>query len=277
MSKNIHYNFSILIVILLFGCAGSNKTEIGKQEINSSLKVEYLRSYIEEPGSIGDIIEYDFKMSHNNKVLVSTYGIPDYRERAQLKDPEFDSDFMHVIKNLSVDDSVMITVNVQNIPEEHLPQEVTEKNGVLVLIVSIRNIWNEEQVMDKMVNDLSQNQPETWTKTSRGVRIFWDEKGDGSKAEFGDSVYIHVRQLFLSGIPFFDSRQTKTKKPIGFVLGEGVLMPMAWEDACSLASKGDKLTLISPYDMAYGTRDRKPVLKYSTLVFEIDVIDVKKN
>ena len=264
---------SIALFLVLSSCGSENK-EVGlKQEVKPGLEVEYLQSYSKKTGELGNVIEYDFIQTYKGKVLANTFQIPDYRARTILKEPDFEGDYMEVLLKSAIDDSISIKVDLKSLPLEQLPKGLEGKEGTLDFIITIRDIWNEEEIIDGMVNRLTDGKPDLWTKTGRGVRIFWDEKGDGEKAEFGDSVKIHVKGLFPTGAPFMS---TFDKKPIEFLLGEGLISPKAWEDACALVSKGDKLTVISPYDMAFGAVDRKPILKYSILVFEIDVVDVIK-
>ncbi|MFY0675213.1 MAG: FKBP-type peptidyl-prolyl cis-trans isomerase [Bacteroidia bacterium] len=267
------------LCVLLFvtsACSSKQSAPVGN-DINSSMSYEVLNSFYKEPGSLGDIIEYDFRLVHNGKILTSTYEIPDYRERAMLRDANFDTDYMHVLNQLSIDDSVMIKTNIESIPNEHLPPNLNSTQGTLELIVSVRNIWNENNVIDEMVGQLSNNKPDEWIKTGRGVRVFWDAKGNGPKAEYGDSIRIHVKGLFPSGAVFMNTMDAEAKQPISFLLGEGLIQPLAWDDACSLTSQGDKITILSPHDMAFGNKDIKPILKYSILVFEIDVLEVIKD
>lgn len=279
MLKNFRlFNLGFFSLSLLISACSSNQGDKnGSKEVNSTLSYEVLQSFYNEPGNIGDIIEYDFELAHNGKILTSTFEIPDYRERVMLRSANFDADYMNVLTSLSVDDSVIIKTKIESVPEEHLPPNLGVKQGLLELTVAVRNIWNENNVLDEMVNQLSNNSPDSWTKTSRGVRIFWDEKGYGPKAEYGDSVRIHVKGLFPSGAAFMNTSTTEPKLPISFLLGEGLIQPLAWDDACSLTSQGDKITVLTPHDMAFGDKDRRPILKYSILVFEIDVVEVIKN
>lgn len=231
--------------------------------------------YEDEPGAVGDIIEFDMLQKHGEQILVNTFEIPSYRIRALLSEPLFESDYMAVLRTLSPGDSVSIDVVVNTLPQEQIPPQLSSAEGSMTFVIAVRNLWNEEQVIETMVANLSpEDGPSPWTKTSRGVRILWDEKvKNGVKAEFGDSVSIHVSGKYLSGAEFMS---TFDSDPITFVLGEGLVEPRAWEDACSLVSEGDKITVLSPFNMAFGAVDRNPILRYSTLVFEIDVVEVKK-
>lgn len=244
-------------------------------ELNVGLSYTRHVFYEEPPGEVGDIIEFDMLQKYGDQILVNTFDIRSYRIRAKLAEPLFESDYMSVLRTLTPGDSVTIEVDVQSLPAEQIPPQLADAEGVMTFNVAVRNLWNEEKVIETMVASLSPEGSNPWTKTSRGVRILWDERvEDGAKAEFGDSVSIHVAGKYLSGAEFMS---TLDSDPITFVLGEGLVEPRAWEDACSLVSEGDKITVISPFEMAYGGVDRNPILRYSTLIFEIDVVHVNKS
>lgn len=272
---NIRFNLLTIIGLAsLFAACGGKKHEAGDTVDEQGFSMKYLASYENEPGNMGDIIEFDLLQTFKGQVLVNTFQLPDYRVRAILKQPEFETDYMKGLLKMGVDDSVLIAIDLASMPAESIPKGFENENGTMEFTIKVRNIWNENQVIDAMVNQLSDNHPETWKKTAHGVRVFWDEEGTGPKVEFGDSVRIHVKGLFPSGAVFMSTHE---RDPITFLMGEGIIIPQAWEEACSLASVGDKLTVIAPYEMAFGEVDRKPILKYSTLVFEIDVVDLVKN
>ena len=269
--------YSLLLISLsslLAGCGGGEAKMDTAIEINKGLSYTNHVFYEEPPGALGDIIEFDLLQKHGDQILVNTYDVQSYRIRAKLAEPLFESDYMQVLRKLSPGDSVSIDVVVNSLPEEQIPPQLRNTEGSMTFVLSVRNLWNEESVIQTMVETLSEGKPEPFVKTSRGVQIYWDEKNkEGVKAEFGDSIFIHAAGKFLSGQEFMSTFDTE---PIVFVLGEGLVEPRAWEDACSLVSEGDKITVISPYEMAYGAVDRNPILRYSTLVFEIDIVKVKK-
>ena len=197
---NIHwFNFLFVFVLFLQSCS-SNSKKVGEiEEVKKGLEVEYFQSFSRDYGALGNIIEYDLMQSYQGKVLVNTFSIPDYRARAIITEPEFEGDYMEVLKNLAIDDSVTIKVSLENLPEQHIPPGLEGQKGTLDFVILVRDIWNEQNLIDEMVDRLSEGKPEVWTNTGRGVRVFWDVKGQGKKVEFGDSIRIHVKGLFQNG------------------------------------------------------------------------------
>jgi len=66
-------------------------------------------------------------------------------------------------------------------------------------------------------------------------------------------------------------------KPIAlqFVIGKGLLIP-GWELGLLKMKKGGKRCLVIPYQLAYGHRGYDGIPPYSTLIFEIELIDIEK-
>lgn len=263
----------VILIALIQGCSG-DQIKLGRAvELAPGLSMTYLANVEGEPGKMGDIIEFDVIQKFGNTVLVNTYGMPDYRFRSLIKEPAFESDYMVALNQLAQGDSVSIEVELSTIPEDQRPPQLAGKNGALEFTISVRGVWNEEKLITEMIDRLSNGKPEDWQTTSRGVRVFWDDRGAGERADIGDTIKMHVKGLFTNGVPFMS---TLDDEPIQFVFGVDPIEPKAWEDVASLMAEGDKITLIAPYQMAYGDRDRRPILKYSTLVFEIDVLNIQK-
>ena len=78
----------------------------------------------------------------------------------------------------------------------------------------------------------------------------------------------------------FDSSREKpfrnTPSIFNFVIGKGLLIP-GWELGLLKMKKGGKRCLVVPHQLAYGHRSFDKIPPYSTLIFEIELIDIKKN
>ena len=52
-------------------------------------------------------------------------------------------------------------------------------------------------------------------------------------------------------------------------------MIRGWDEAIAMMSKGGKATLVIPSSIAYGAQDRGNIPPYATLVFDVELVDVK--
>jgi FKBP-type peptidyl-prolyl cis-trans isomerase len=97
-------------------------------------------------------------------------------------------------------------------------------------------------------------------------------EGTGPKAEAGKTVKVHYTGKLLNGKVFDSSVERKT--PIDFMLGRGQVIK-GWDEGIGLMKQGGKATLIIPSSIAYGDRDMGKIPPYSTLVFDVELVEVK--
>ncbi|MCX6245722.1 MAG: FKBP-type peptidyl-prolyl cis-trans isomerase [Bacteroidetes bacterium] len=97
-------------------------------------------------------------------------------------------------------------------------------------------------------------------------------EGTGPKAEAGKTVKVHYTGKLLDG-KVFDS-SVERNSPIEFVLGQGQVIK-GWDQGISMMKQGGKATLIIPSAIGYSDRDMGVIPPYSTLVFEVELVEVK--
>ncbi|MCX6247453.1 MAG: FKBP-type peptidyl-prolyl cis-trans isomerase [Bacteroidetes bacterium] len=96
--------------------------------------------------------------------------------------------------------------------------------------------------------------------------------GTGPRAEAGKTVKVHYTGKLLNGKVFDSSKERNT--PIEFMLGRSQVIK-GWDEGIALMNQGGKATLIIPSAIAYGERDMSVIPPYSTLVFEVELVEVK--
>jgi len=96
--------------------------------------------------------------------------------------------------------------------------------------------------------------------------------GKGPKAEPGKIVKVQYTGKLLDG-RIFDS-SVKRKKPFEFMIGRGQVIK-GWDEGISMMREGGKATLIIPSGIGYMDRDMGVIPPYSTLVFEVELLEVK--
>jgi FKBP-type peptidyl-prolyl cis-trans isomerase FkpA len=93
--------------------------------------------------------------------------------------------------------------------------------------------------------------------------------GDSPTAE--DTVKVHYRGTLVDGTEFDSSY--KREQPAEFPLGRVI---KCWTDGLQKMKPGGKATLVCPSDIAYGDRGRPSIPPGATLVFEVELLEVKK-
>lgn len=97
--------------------------------------------------------------------------------------------------------------------------------------------------------------------------------GEGPEAEGGKIVRVHYIGRLTDGKVFDES--FSRGEPIEFPLGAGMVIP-GWEMGISGMKKGGKRRLTIPYNLAYGAQGYPGVIPpYATLVFDVELVDVK--
>lgn len=110
-----------------------------------------------------------------------------------------------------------------------------------------------------------------WKKLENGIRI-WDVKvGNGKECPEGATVKIHYTGWLVNGDVFDSSK--KRGEPAEFPLG---MLIKGWQIAVPGMKVGGKRLMELPPKFAYGDRDTGTIPAGSTLIFEIELLDVTK-
>jgi FKBP-type peptidyl-prolyl cis-trans isomerase len=98
--------------------------------------------------------------------------------------------------------------------------------------------------------------------------------GKGAEAKSGDKVTVHYVGTLQSNGKEFDSSR-KSGQPFVFPLGQGKVI-RGWDQGVAGMKVGGKRKLTIPPSLAYGERGAGTIPPNSTLVFEVELLDVKK-
>jgi len=115
-------------------------------------------------------------------------------------------------------------------------------------------------------------------KTKEGVKVLPSglqykviTEGTGNTPTADDRVKTNYRGTLINGTEFDSSY--KRGKPAEFAV-KGVIP--GWTEALQLMKEGGKWQLYIPANLAYGTRPRPTIPANSTLIFEIELIEIVK-
>lgn len=119
---------------------------------------------------------------------------------------------------------------------------------------------------------LRQNKTKPGVKTTAsGLQYEVITEGTGAKPTAADSVTVNYRGTLVDGTEFDNSY--KRGEPITFPLGR--VIP-GWTEGVQLMSVGSKYKLYIPYTLGYDLRDMGTIPAGSALIFEVELLDVKK-
>ncbi|MES2767141.1 MAG: FKBP-type peptidyl-prolyl cis-trans isomerase [Bacteroidota bacterium] len=108
--------------------------------------------------------------------------------------------------------------------------------------------------------------------TASGLKYIITKKGKGRKAKQNEVVIAHYTGTLLDGSTFDSSRERN--EPFAFTLGKKQVIK-GWDEGFALLKMGDQATLIIPANLAYGERERPKIPANSTLIFDVELVDIK--
>lgn len=99
--------------------------------------------------------------------------------------------------------------------------------------------------------------------------------GTGAVAEPGDTVTVNYVGAFTDGTVFDASaNHPETKNGFTFTLGAGNVIK-GWDEGVAGMKVGGKRILVVPPSLGYGSQDYGPIPGNSTLVFEVELLNVQ--
>lgn len=116
----------------------------------------------------------------------------------------------------------------------------------------------------------NKKRPEVKTAPS-GLQYEVLKEGSGARPTADDTVVCHYAGKLVNGTEFESSY--KTGQPITFELRR--VIP-GWTEGLQYMTVGSKYRLFIPYNLAYGTQDNGPIPGGSTLIFDVELLEVKK-
>jgi FKBP-type peptidyl-prolyl cis-trans isomerase FkpA/FKBP-type peptidyl-prolyl cis-trans isomerase FklB len=106
--------------------------------------------------------------------------------------------------------------------------------------------------------------------TESGLQYKVVTQGDGARPKAEDTVKVHYRGTLLDGTEF-DSSYARNQ-PISFALNR--VIP-GWTEGVQLMPVGSKYIFYISPDLAYGEAGGGPIPPNSTLVFEVELLEIE--
>ena len=114
-------------------------------------------------------------------------------------------------------------------------------------------------------------QTEGVVKTESGLCYKVIKAGKGAVPTTTDKVKVHYRGTLINGEEF-DSSYSRNE-PTTFRADQVIT---GWTEALTMMPVGSKWMLYIPQELAYGSRDMGQIKPYSTLVFEVELLEIEK-
>jgi FKBP-type peptidyl-prolyl cis-trans isomerase (trigger factor) len=98
------------------------------------------------------------------------------------------------------------------------------------------------------------------------------KEGNGASAQAGDTVLVHYAGTLQDGTEFDNSRTRG--EAFEFTLGAGMVIK-GWDEGIVGMKEGGERILVIPPEKAYGDQGIGPIPGGATLVFKVELLEVK--
>ncbi len=230
----------------------SYEIENGKVLFNSENDGKRYLKKLEKPAHLGGSIEDGLAMMHEGDSAIFKITAENFMLFSEKngKLPE----------GVNALDQIIIKVRLV---------DIMDKNDMEMYMASSYHSGEEKEL--EILENYIKNANITEEPTSSGVYIVVNEEGRGDCIADGDVVTLNYTLTLVDGVLV---ETTLGNEPMVYVVGRDRMIP-GWEEAMSRLKKGSSAQFIIPSKMAYGSAGKGNILPYSTLIFDIDIIDVQ--
>lgn len=283
--------------VIVFNPNGDTEYHVGSSDkvfrkTKSGLEFKYLKSTDgKDYPKVGDVVYFDMTYATpNDSVVFDTRLIdPDFKMRITPPSHAGGS-FEEALMMMRVGDSMAFKIDAANFIQitqgkVFVPSYVKEGEK-FIFRIKLKKIVDgstyikqhaetyqyyidqEKSMIERFALDIDYPRQ----VTSSGLNIFTISKGGGHTPVDGNAVTIHYTVGFLDG-SVFDST-IERNKPFRFVLGKEEVIE-GLEEAVKLMTVGSHCLIVVPFRLAYGEEKSGVVAPFSTLFFEIELIDAE--
>ncbi len=111
------------------------------------------------------------------------------------------------------------------------------------------------------------------TTTDSGLQYYDITEGEGDMPVEGQEVVVNYVAWLQDGEKFIASSANQGGEPLTFAIGSDTVFP-GWDEGVSTMQKGGKRLLVIPPDLALGAEGGGSIPPNSTLLMEIELIDI---
>jgi len=231
----------------------------------------------------------DYLLYTKDTVIYNSYskGGPHIVQYDSIETPVFS--FNVLLHLMDIGDSTLFIVSADSIFKGKEMPSYMKNNSSVFYTVKLESQQSKEEyekeskkqqdlmkvLADKEISDLNQFLKENKINAhpeSNGMYYIERKKGKGIQPVKGSTVWVYFKCSLINGLEVYKS--CRQCKPLDYILGSGKLLKGVEEGLYKMHS-GGKARLILPSSIAYGTAGYYTVPSCSTLIVDIELVDVK--
>ncbi|WP_394130581.1 FKBP-type peptidyl-prolyl cis-trans isomerase [Shewanella maritima] len=164
-----------------------------------------------------------------------------------------------------INENMQLTEEEMQTVLQTLDQKLNEKRQAQATELAAKTVAEGQ----KFLEDNKAKEGVTTTESGLQFEVLTAAEGDKPVAE--DTVQVHYRGTLIDGTEFDSSysRGEPAKFPLNRVIP-------GWTEGVQLMSVGSKFKFVIPSELAYGERDTGTIPANSTLIFEVELLDIEK-
>ncbi len=238
---------------------------------------------------LGDYVTIDMVYATEDTIMFDSKTLPQVMKMPMVE-PSYKGDIYDGMEMMSIGDSATFICDADSVFLKlfRMPTVPPDFDSVdnIIFHIKLNNIETLEEVKAAQEVELKVLEGEETKKryeflenkypdaqpVASGLYYIESKEGKGSTPLSGQTVTVNYKGMFLDG-SVFDSSFDRNE-PIEFVLGQGQVIK-GWDEGIGMMRKGGKAVLVIPSDIAYGPQGRASIPPYSSLVFEVELLDIK--
>jgi FKBP-type peptidyl-prolyl cis-trans isomerase FkpA len=283
---------SIIVAVLLFLSFMSCKTDMeGFIELDNGLKYKFIeQNEGKSKPEIGDVLVLN--LSYKNKdgeIVFESSELERTYLRKHTESTHPGGSLEDALAMMHIGDSAIFKINAANFYRfseefENLPDGIdpTEEYYFHIRLIEImkkeefdsflmqKYHEDEDTELELLQNYLNRVNVDKESKV-RGIYYVERKEGSGDLIKTGDMVEIFYTGKFIDG-QIFDSNYGSS--PLSFKVGMGHVIP-GMDIGIQLMKPGGEAMLIIPSRLGYGAKGAVGIMPYSSLIFDIEIINVQ--
>jgi FKBP-type peptidyl-prolyl cis-trans isomerase len=307
---NFKFSFiALMSTAVIFSC--NNSKYPGYEQTKDGLYYNLIKHDDKgKKAAEGDVLMMDMIYKNDKDSVIFNSKTQGRKVPVPLTKPSFKGGLEEGFAMLAAGDSASFIVSadslfIKTFGMKELPKEI-KKGSMLTFFVKVDEIKTKAEIEKMREEKMAQAEADaakykaeekvnldkyladnkiTTAPTESGLIYIEKVKGKGAKAEKGKKVKMNYVGKLLDGT-IFDTNNEKVAKEnnmhsegrtynaFEFTVGNGEVIP-GWDEALPMMNAGGKATFIIPSSIAYGEMNQGPIKPYSTLLFEVELLEVK--